>query len=126
TLRAGPVARTVQVVVHQRVASVKLSAGRATLDALGDTVQLAVAISDSLGAPLANQTLAYSASDTSVVTVASGGLVTSKGNGSAWIHTRVWNGVGGSIHVVVAQQVGRVLVPRESIAVSALTAPLSV
>src|SRR5437763_8515921 len=126
TLRAGPVARTVQVVVHQRVASVKLSAGRATLDALGDTVQLAVAISDSLGAPLANQTLAYSASDTSVVTVASGGLVTSKGNGSAWIHTRVWNGVGDSIHVVVAQQVARVLVPRDSIDFSALKATVQV
>src|SRR5207248_3730887 len=39
-LRAGPVAQTVQVVVHQRVASVKLSAGRASLDALGDTLQL--------------------------------------------------------------------------------------
>src|SRR3989440_4636322 len=95
-LRAGGVARTVQVVVHQRVASVKLSAGRATFDALGDTVQLAAAISDSVGAPLANQTLAYSASDTSVVTVASGGLVTSKGNGSALIHTQAWNGGGDS------------------------------
>src|SRR5213082_170388 len=126
TLRAGPVARTVQVVVHQRVASVKLSAGRATLDALGDTVQLAVAISDSLGAPLANQALAYSATDTSVVTVASGGLVTSKGNGSAWIHTQAWNGVGDSIHVVVVQQVARVLVPRDSIDFSALKATFAI
>src|SRR5437016_3203771 len=100
-LRAGSVVRTVQVVVHQRVASVKLSAGRASFDALGDTLQLAGAISDSLGAPLANQTLTYSAGDTSVVTVGTGGLVTSKGNGSTWIHARAWNGVGDSIRVAV-------------------------
>src|SRR6184192_318863 len=49
-LRAGPVAQTVQVVVHQRVASVKLSAGRASFDAVGDTVQLTAAVSDSMGA----------------------------------------------------------------------------
>ncbi len=125
-LRVGSVARTVQVVVQQRVASVKLSAGRATLDALGDTVQLAAAISDSVGAPLANQTLAYSAGDTSVVTVGWGGLVTSKDNGSTWIHASVWNGVGDSIHVVVAQQVARVLVQRDSIDFSALKATVPV
>src|SRR5205823_7173027 len=39
-LRAGSVAQTAQVLVHQRVASVKLSASRVTLDAIGDTVQL--------------------------------------------------------------------------------------
>lgn len=125
-LRVGSVARTVQVVVHQRVASVKLSAGRASLDALGDTVQLATAVSDSLGAPLTNQTLAFSAGDTSVVTVGSGGLITSKGNGSTWIHARAWNGVGDSIRVVVAQQVARVVVPQDSIVFSALKATLSI
>src|SRR5881394_1435840 len=121
-LRAGLVAQTVQVVVHQRIAGVKLSAGRASFDALGDTLRLATTVSDSLGAPLANQTLAFSAGDTSVVAVGSDGLVTSKGNGSAWIHARAWNGVGDSIHVVVAQQVARVVVPRDSILFDALQA----
>ncbi len=125
-LRVGSVARTVQVVVQQRVASVKLSAGRATLDALGDTVQLAAAISDSVGAPLANQALAYSAGDTSVVTVGSGGLVTSRGNGSTWIHAGAWNGVGDSMRVVVAQQVARVVVQRDSIVFGALKATLPI
>src|SRR5690242_4716250 len=125
-LRAGAVARTVQVVVHQRVASVKLSSGRASLDALGDTVQLATAVSDSVGAPLTNQTVTYSAGDTTVVTVASGGLVTSKGNGSTWIHARAWNGVGDSIRIVVAQRAARVVVQRDSIAFDALKATLSI
>jgi len=123
-LRAGSVVRTVQVVVHQRVASVKLSAGRASLDALGDTLQLTGAISDSLGVPLPNQTLTYSAGDTSVVTVGTGGLLTSKANGSTWIHARAWNGVGDSIRVVVAQQVARVVVQRDSMVFSALRATL--
>src|SRR5438105_567957 len=125
-LRAGSVVRTVQVVVHQRVASVKLSAGRASLDALGDTLQLTGAISDSLGVPLPNQTLTYSAGDTSVVTVGTGGLLTSKANGSTWIHARAWNGVGDSIRVVVAQQVARVVVQRDSMVFSALKATLPV
>jgi len=123
-LRVGSVTRTVQVLVHQRVASVKLSASRTSLDALADTVQLAAAVADSLGVPLANQTLTYSAGDTSVVTVGSAGLVTSKGNGSAWIHARAWNGVGDSIRVVVTQQVARVVVQRDSIVFSALKATL--
>jgi hypothetical protein len=124
-LRAGSVARTVQVVVHQRVANVKLSAGRVSLDALGDTVQLAAAISDSLGAPLV-KTLTYSAADTAVVTVGSGGLVTTKGNGATWVYARAWNGVGDSIRISVAQQVARVVVQRDSIVFSALKAALSV
>src|SRR5437588_1841523 len=80
-LRAGPVAQTVQVVVHQRVASVKLTAGRSSFDALGDTAQLMAVMFDSLGAPLANQTLTYSAGDTSVMTVGVYSMVWSVGNG---------------------------------------------
>ena len=121
-LRAGPVSQTVQVVVHQRVASVKLSASHAGFDALGDTVQLTTAISDSMGAPLANQALAFSAGDTSVATVESGGLVKSKGNGSTWIRARVWNGVADSVRVGVAQQVARLVVARDSILFGALQA----
>src|SRR2546425_7143291 len=104
-LRAGPVAQTVQVFVHQRVASVKLSAGRMTLDALGDTVRVTTTVSDSLGAPLASPVLAYSAGDTSVLTVEPSGLVTSKGNGATWIHATARNGGADSLRIVVAQQV---------------------
>ncbi len=39
-LRAGAVAHAVQVLVNQRIASVKLSASRVNFDAFGDTVQL--------------------------------------------------------------------------------------
>ena len=125
-LRAGLAAQTVQVVVDQRVASVKLSASSANLDALGDTVQLASTVSDSVGAPLANQVLTYSAGDTFVVTVGLSGLVTSKGNGSTWVHAQARNGVADSVRMVVAQQVARVIVKRDSILLEALQAVLPI
>ncbi len=125
-LRAGLVAQTVQVVVDQRVANVKLSASRVTLDALRDTVQLATTVSDSLGAPLTNQVIAYSAGDTAVVTVGPSGLVTSKGNGSTWIHAKALNGVADSVRMVVAQEVAGVAAKRDSILFDALQAVLSI
>jgi len=121
-LRAGVVAQTVQVVVNQKVASVKASASHSNFDALGDTAQLSVLVSDSLGAPLTNQVLAYSASDSSVANVGPVGLVTSKGNGSTWIRARAYNGVADSVAVVVAQQVARVVVKRDSVLLDALHA----
>jgi hypothetical protein len=123
-LRAGVVARTVLVVVNQKVASVKVSASHSNFDALGDTAQLSVLVSDSLGAPLTNQVLAYSTSDTSVANVGPTGLVTSRGNGSTWIRVRAYNGVADSVAVVVAQQVARVVVKRDSIQFDALQAVL--
>src|SRR5437588_896186 len=125
-LRAGPVAQTVQVLVHQRVASVKLSASRASLDALGDTVQLTTTVSDSLGTPLANQVLAFNVNDTSVVTVAPSGLVTSNANGATWIPATARNGAADSVRVVVAQQGARVVVARDSILLDALQAALPI
>src|SRR5437667_2564878 len=123
-LRAGLVAQTVQVVVNQKVASVKLSASHTTFNALGDTVQLAAVVSDSMGAPLANQILSYSANDTSVATASAAGVVTSKGNGTTWVHSRAYNGVADSVAVVVAQQVARVVAKRDSIILDALQAVL--
>src|SRR5256886_10487301 len=125
-LRAGPIARTVQVLVHQRVASVKLSASRASLDALGDTGQLTTIAFDSLGTQLANQMLGYSAGDTSVVTVGASGLVTSKGNGTTWIHATARNGAADSVRVVVAQRLASVVAKRDSILFGALQAILPI
>src|SRR6266704_3038974 len=125
-LRAGLAAQTVQVVVNQRVASVKLSYSRANLDALSDTVQLTPTVSDSMGASLANQVLRYSAGDTSVVSVGPGGLITSRSNGATWIHAKAWNGVGDSVRITVAQQVARVVTTRDSLVFDALHAVLSV
>jgi hypothetical protein len=124
--RAGLVAQTVHVVVNQKVASVKLSAGHVTFDALGDTTQMTSVVSDSLGAPLANQVLAYSASDPSVAAVGSSGLVTSKGNGSSWVYARAMNGVADSVQIVVAQQVARLVAKRDSILLDALHAILPI
>jgi hypothetical protein len=125
-LRAGVVAQTVQVVVNQRVAGVRLSVSRATFDALGDTAQLSVVVSDSLGVPLANQVLAYTAADTSVANVGPTGLVTTRGNGSTWIRARAYNGVADSAAVTVVQQVARIVVNRDSTILDALHAILPI
>ncbi|HXI64395.1 MAG TPA: hypothetical protein VNH14_07820 [Gemmatimonadales bacterium] len=125
-LRAGVVAQTVQVVVNQKVASVKVSASHSNFDALGDTARLSVLVSDSLGAPLTNQVLAYSASDSSVANVGPTGLVTSRGNGSTWIRARAYNGVADSVAIGVAQQIARVVVKRDSIMFDALHAVLPI
>jgi len=124
--RAGVVTQTVQVLVNQRVAGVKLSAGRVNLDALGDTVQVSTLVSDSLGAPLANQVLVYSSGDTSVAKVTPSGLVMSTGNGAAWVYSRAAKGVADSVRIVVAQQVARVVVKRDSIVLDALQAVLPI
>ncbi len=124
--RAGAAAQTVQVVVNQRVASVRMSANRATLDALGDTVQLTARLADSLGAALVNQVLTYTSSDTSVATVGPAGLVTARGNGATWLHARAATGVGDSLHLVVAQQVARVVAKPDSLQLDALQAVVPV
>jgi hypothetical protein len=125
-LRAGVVAQAVQVLVNQRIASVKLSASRTNFDALGDTVQLTTLVSDSLGTPLTNQVLAYFSADTSVAKVGPSGFVTSRGNGSTWIYTRAANGVADSVRMFVAQLVARVVAKRDSILLDALQAVLPV
>jgi len=125
-LRVGVVAQTVQVLVNQRVASVKLSVSRTTFDALGDAVQLTAQVSDSLGAPLVGEALAYSSADSRVAEVGFNGLMTSRGNGSSWVYGRALNGVADSLQVTVAQQVARVVVKRDSMLLEALQAVLPV
>jgi hypothetical protein len=125
-LRAGAAAQAVQVLVNQRVARVKLSGSRTTFDALGDTLQLSAQLADSVGAPLVGQVLVYSSSDSAVATVGSGGLVTSKANGAAWLHARAATGVGDSLRLLVAQQVARVVVKPDSLLLDALQAVLPV
>ena len=124
-LRAGAVAQVVPVVVDQLVASVTMSAGRVTFDALGDTIQLTTSADDSTGAPLANQALAFRSADTTVVKVGQMGSVTSIGNGGAWIYARAANGVEDSLHFSVAQRVARVEMKTDSIFLDAIPQTLS-
>ena len=123
-LRAGLAAQAVQVLVNQQVTAVKLSLSRANFDALGDSAQLTSVVSDSFGAPLANQVLTYLSGDTSVAKVDPTGLVRSKGNGSTWIYGRATNGISDSVGIVVAQQVARLFAKRDSILLDALQAVL--
>src|SRR5690349_7538111 len=125
-LRAGLVAQTVHVVVMQKVASVKLSASHASFDALGDTAQLTVLVSDSGGSSISTPVLTYSIRDTTVATVAASGLITVKANGSTWVSARATNGVADSLPLVVSQRVARVVANRDSILLYALKAVLPI
>src|SRR5207244_6503927 len=54
--------------------------------------------------------------------VAADGLVTPRGNGSAWVHARASNGMADSVPVTVSQRVARVVVVPDSLAFDALQA----
>jgi hypothetical protein len=125
-LRAGIVAQTIEVVVMQKVATVKLSATHATFDALGDTTQLSAVATDSMGASVSSPVLTYSVGDTSVAAVGAGGVLTSKANGSTRVYARALNGVTDSLNVVVSQQVARVVAKRDTILFGALKAVLPI
>src|SRR5207247_10861826 len=87
--------------VTQPVACRRLPSRGINTDALRDTIRLSVQLSDSLGAPVAAQTVTYRSSDTTVASVAADGLVTPRGNGSAWVHARASNGMADSVPVTL-------------------------
>ncbi|HUL49026.1 MAG TPA: Ig-like domain-containing protein, partial [Gemmatimonadales bacterium] len=107
-LSAGAASQEVRVVVNQHVAAVHAASARTQLDALGDTVRVAVSAFDSLNVLLTNQRLLFGAADSSVASVDSAGLVTARANGSTWVRAFATNGVADSVQFTVLQQVARV------------------
>src|SRR5437867_4277678 len=107
------------------VAIVKLSAPRQYLDALGDTIRLAVQIVNKQGKPVPEEVLTYSSEDTNVVTVNADRLVTARGNGATWIRATARNGISDRIGVEVIQRPARVIPARDTIRFRALGDTLS-
>lgn len=66
-------------------ASIDISASRTTLPLLGDTVHLAAVVRDGGGDPVNGASVAWTTGRVTVATVDDGGVVTARGNGSAWI-----------------------------------------
>lgn len=83
------------------VASITIRPASATLDALGDTAQLVVAVADQHGEPMTGAPLTWSSSNVNVATV-SAGLLTAVGNGSAQV-TVASGSVQAHVSVTVAQ-----------------------
>src|SRR6266545_1421672 len=101
-----------------------LSAGALSIDALSDTVRLMATVRDSLGTPLANPQVSFVSSDPSVAVVDVGGLVTTRGNGSATIVAEGGVGVTDSTRVTVSQRVAWVTVAHDTLHFDALNAVL--
>jgi hypothetical protein len=90
--------------------TIELNKTAVSFNAFGATDQLTATVKDQNGSPLSGQTVNWSSNATSVATVASDGLVTSVGNGSATITASV--GSASTTAAVTVQQLpGEVLKP---------------
>ena len=90
-----------------RPTTVTVSPVTAELTALGATVQLAAEVRDQNARVMADVTVTWSSSETSVVTASASGLVTAVANGTATI-TATAGSASGSATVTVAQQVSAI------------------
>lgn len=94
---------SVPVVVRQVVTAIRPSSNRVVFDALGDSTTITATPIDRLGSPVATASLAYSVSDTAIMSLA-GGQVRALGPGQATITVREpGTGVTASVQVVVEQ-----------------------
>lgn len=80
---AGSAADSSQITVEQAVASVSTTPANATLNSLGETLQVNASILDAGGAAVAGASATWSSTDTLVATVSASGLVTAVANGNA-------------------------------------------
>ena len=85
TASAGSASGSAVVTVMQPVASVLVAPPKATITALGDTLQLAAEAFDENGHAVAGAEFSWVAGDGSVATVDAGGLVTAVAEGTATI-----------------------------------------
>ena len=89
--------------------TIKVSPASATLQSLGDTVQLAATVEDQDGETMPNVTITWTSRDTRAATVDGNGLVTAAGNGTATVEAAAGAAVGAA-EVTVAQRPAEVAV----------------
>ncbi len=119
TAISGEVSVTVTLAVEQVEAIVSVIPDTVRLTALGDTASLEAEVRDGNGNVMAGADLAWSSTDTSVVSVDSSGLVTAIGNGAAMI-TATSGEAGGTVMVTVEQSVATVTVTPDTMNLTAL------
>src|SRR5256712_3898086 len=111
-----------------RVAMVEVSPAATTLTALGQTRQLSAVPKDAAGNSMTGLTITWTSSNQSVAKVDDTGLVTALGNGDVQI-TAAAAGVPGRAHVVVRQEIARLLFisqPSDALAGEAITPAITV
>jgi len=91
---------------------VEVNPAEATLVALGQTRQLTAVPRDAAGQPLSGFTITWTSSKQAVAQVDDTGLVTAVGNGDVEISAAA-AGVWGTAHLVVRQEIARVLFARQ-------------
>ena len=97
---------------------INITPGNASLDAVGQTVQLAAAVFDRNGQAI-SAPVAWSSSDATVASVSAAGLVTALKNGTAQITARAGN-ASASITVSISQNAVRIVIMPESAALDAI------
>ena len=118
---------TVTLTVAQAVASVEVTPSSATLESIGETLQLTGAASDARGNTIAGTQFSWASTDATVVTVDATGLVTAVGDGQATV-TATADGVDASSGLTVQSLVGDWTLSggqRSGVTIAGLTASLA-
>lgn len=97
--------------------SVTVSPDSATLQSLGETVQLTAMVRDQNGRTISDAAVSWASGDPAVVTVSASGLVTATGNGETGV-TAVAGTATGSAESTVRQQVSSVVVSPPSVSLA--------
>ena len=85
TVAAGAASVPVGVTVQQAASTLVLSAAQTSFGALGDTLRLTATVQDADGSAIVGAPITWSALDSLVATVTTGGLVTARANGTTRI-----------------------------------------
>ncbi len=85
TIAAGAASAPFAVTVQQAAATLVLSTAQTSFGALGDTLRLTATVRDADGSAIVGAPITWSALDSLVATVTTGGLVTARANGTTRI-----------------------------------------
>jgi hypothetical protein len=119
TATAGAAAASVPVVVAQIAAGMTLSRDTVRFDALGDTSNLSVTVTDANAQAVAGAVVQWSSSDTAIATVSDAGAVRAIGNGSTLVTAKAGE-LTTSAAVVVSQVSAVVVLSADTVRFSAL------
>ena len=119
TATSGSITASATVTVAQSAGGILISSMTATLNALGETVQLSATVLDANGQPIPGAEVTWTSSDLAVALVDRAGLVTARGNGVAQITARS-GGVTQSMTIIVSQSAGNLTIEPSSATLSAI------
>ena len=110
TAASGGVSTSASIVVDQEAGSITITPASATLNSVGQTVQLEAEVYDVDGAAIPDAPVVWSSNDPSVSTVDAAGLVTAVSNGTTQITATTSGSVSASARIVVDQDAGGVTI----------------